>query len=269
MRFNFLLLGMMFCCLTTLNSKSLSDFSYTSGSDGFNRYSLTYQTVLSTSNLCGINYSLYNSKHYPSINSVRLIYNHYLKKNFFITVKPFYYFDKDDTSSFGAKTGVGFIKAGDEIYSTYSLFISYQSQKILSSRYNDFFIESSFEKDYYNQFFIFLKAALNISYDGHSYGYADNSDLVNYNYLGPLTSTLYSDFGVRFGRSFKPDFNSYFYTGFDRLNAKGSDINSYSAGFEAILDENENYSMDISYNYADFKSKNNDSFWKFKLGVNF
>lgn len=200
---------------------------------------------------------------------MRLIYNHYFKKNLFVTVKPFYYIDKHDTSSVGAKTGVGFIKAGDEVYSIYSLFLSYQSQKIASSRYNDFFIESSFEKNYYNQFFIFLKAALNVSYDGHLSGYADNSELVNYNYLGPLTSTLYSNFGLRFGRSFKPDFNSYFYTGFDRLNAKSNAINSYSVGFETILDENENYSMDIGYNYADFKNKSNDSFWKFKLGVNF
>jgi hypothetical protein len=174
-----------------LVGKNFSDFSYTTGGDGFKRYSLTYQLNISTANSYGVNYSLYNGDDYPDISSIRLIYNHYFKNNLFFSLKPFYYFEKNGTSSAGAKSGIGLVKGKDEVYSTYSLFFSYQNQKINSTHYSDMFAEVSAEKDYYNQFFLFLKAALNLSYDVHKNGYSDDIDLINYNYNGPLTSTLY------------------------------------------------------------------------------
>lgn len=262
-----LIFSFIFCVING-NSKGVSDFSFFSGSGGFNRYSVSYLTSLSTYVFSGLNYTYYKTDSVKNISSFKLITN-YVNKNYIFSIKPFYYPEKDFIKSYGIKTGFGFISGMDDVFTTYYFSTSLIREKQRNKNYSDTLIESSIEKNYYDEFFIMVRGLVNLSYNKKTSGYMDYMDVANYAFNGIIDYTIYSDIGLNFARSFKPDFNSYLYISFDRINGYVDDINSYVIGLKTFLDDKENYYMDFNYNFADFKKCSNEKFIKISLGANF
>lgn len=258
----------LFFWVSVLDAKSVMDFSYYTGSDQFNRYSASYITSISTYVFSGINYSFYNSNNLRDTNSFRFDIS-YVNKNYIFSFKPFYYPEKSGTSSYGFKTGFGIVNGKDEVFTTYYASFSLAQEKGSSYNKRDFITEASVEKNFYDEFFIILRGSLNVNYNKKNHGIYDNMDILSYGYTGVTDYTVYSTLGFNFARSFKPDFNSYLYTGFDRINGYTDNINSYILGLKVFLDEKESYYMDFNYNFADFKKYSNSKFFKVSLGVNF
>ncbi len=251
-----------------LNAKSVADFSYAFGTDIFDKYSLSYFTGMSTYVFAGANFSFYDRKDIDGVSSLRLPFN-YVKKNYILSIKPFYYPKKDGFKTLGFKTSFAVVKGKDDIFTTYYLSAGFSKEDCNLQKSKDFIIDASLEKNFYDEFFIMAKAAVNINYDKRKFGYFDNSDLINYGHTGVVNFTVYSNIGMNFARSFKPDFNSYLYLGFDRLNGYLDDLNSYVVGLKTFIDEKENYYMDFNYNFADFKKFSNSRIFKISIGVNF
>lgn len=252
-----------------LYSKNFIDFSYGWGDEDINKYSILYLTDISSSVFGGIGYRCYDYDGVTRVNSITLPLN-WTKKNYLVSIRPFYYFKKDNFSLTGVQSGLRFISGSSEVSTTYSVFLSYLSKKYFTNKYSSWYISSSIEKNFYDEFFIILKSGLNISKNLNTPQlYFDNSDISFYNYLGVINNTLYSDMSLVFSRSFKPDFNSHLYFGFERINIYKDNINSYIMGLKTYLNEEESYFMDFEYNYADYKKNNNLGFYKISLGVSF
>jgi len=251
-----------------LNAKNFSDFSYTFSNDGLNKYSASYITNVSTYFLAGVNYLAYDSDDINYVHSIRIPFN-YIKNNYTFSVKPFVYFKNDGYSSAGGKMSFGFIEGKEDVFNTYYISISKGWEKKGTKNFDDFIIDISVEKNFYDEFFIMVHGALDLYYDRKVAGRIDYVDMINYGYTGLVNYTVYSNLGFNFARSFKPDFNSYLYLNYDRINGSMDDLNSYLIGLKTFLDEKESYYIDFNYNFADFKKSSNSNFFKISLGVNF
>ncbi|MGC9070759.1 MAG: hypothetical protein ACP5IO_05565 [Elusimicrobiales bacterium] len=247
----------------SLFSQNYFDASYTNSSQDFSNYSLSYMRILSTKTAVGIAYIRYGDKDVSSLS--RLLFS-YFSKGFSLSLSPFYFFPKDGFNFYGAKASFDIIRYGDETVSTYSFYSSYGNEK------NSFidktiFLGFSFERNYYDEFFIMLHSGIGVEGEGKA-GFFNKNILFDSSFLGFINILPYSVLGFSFVRSFKPDFNSYLYIWFDRINSK-SNINSYILGLKTYLDDSQNYYADVSFNFADHKSISNEKIWKISVGGSF
>lgn len=240
-----------------LYSKDFFSFYYSDSSFEYSRYSFSYARVLSTNFVVGLGFDLVDS--YYKTNYLKSVFE-FGYSNFSFSFKPFYFF-KDNNNLYGGKFSFSFVNSKDEVLTTYGLILSYAKEKKHSFSYFNFFIE----KNFYDEFFIVLQPGLSLKNDSRFSAF-DITYLFNTSYNGFVNSILYSSFSLSFARSFKPDFNSYLYINFDRLNSTPNNTNSYTIGLRAYLDENSQYYLDFSYNIADHKDIKNENIWRFSLG---
>lgn len=231
---------------------------YLNSSFDLSKYSFSYARVVSTNIVTGIGFDIWDNDFKKT---------NYLKSNiefsysgFGLALKPFYFF-KDKENLFGGKFSFSLIKAKDDVLTTYGLILNYTKEKKNDFSYFNFFIE----KNYYDEFFIIFQPGFSLR-KINNLSFFDTSYMFNTLHNGFLNYFLYSSFSFIFARSFKPDFNSYVYIGFDRLNSKLNDINSYTFGLRTYIDEKSDYYLDLSYNFADNKSLENEKIWKISLG---
>jgi len=245
-------------------STNYTDFSYL-WNKNYERFILNYVRDISGDFFGGGSYEYCQNERF-NISLIKLnagfIYNTYI-----FSFKPFYSFKKDDTYTYGAKIGVNIISEKENI--TRSLILNlatiFRDGKL---KYSDTIAESQIEFGFDKHIFLSVRGSYNLNFQRNMSSF-DYSSISGYNYLGSLNHTFYSDIGVGYGRSFKPDFNSYIYFSFNIINTSIDNINSYLLGFKAYLDDDEKYFMDFGYNYADFKKYSNEKVYRISLGMVF
>ncbi len=254
----------VFCLFSlSLFSQNYFDLSYINSSKNFSEYSFSYLHALSTKIAGGVGYTRYDGKDDTSLS--RLLLN-YFSRGFSVALTPFYFLKEKDFSFYGIKTSFDVIRYGEETVSRYSFYSSYGKEKT-SFKKDVFFAGFIFDKNYYDEFFIMFHGGVGISGSG-KFGFFNKNILFDSSFSGFIDNLPYSMFGFNFVRSFKPEFNSYLYVGFDRINSK-DDINSYIVGLKSYLDEGENYYANISFNIAVHKSSSNERLWKLSFGGRF
>ena len=241
------------------------DFSYSWGKGHFDGYSINYNRSISTNFFGGVGWEYYEDKGVDR-NVVKLVCG-FIGERYMLLFRPFYYFKKDAIYAYGVKGGVNLFGVGDGLNRSISLNLGFIDRGGVIS-YTDFVGEMQIEFSFDDHIFLTARGSYNFNPKRYK-GYIDYSNLAEYNYLGYLGDTLYSDVGVGYARSFKPDFNSYLYLSFDRINTQDDDINSYLIGLKTYLDEKERYFMDFGFNYADFRKGDNQRYYRIILGAFF
>jgi hypothetical protein len=242
-----------------------TDFSYWWGGDSYNRYNFNYVRNISTSFFGGGGYEYYEDKKNRG-NTIKLNAG-FISKNYVFSIKPFYFLKESGGYAFGAKGGADIISGNQEL--TRNLILNLGTvQKRGKIEHSDFLGEMQIEFNFDDHLFLSARSSYNFKPKKIITPF-DYSSFWGYNYLGTINDTFYSDIGFGYGRSFKPDFNSYLYFSFDRINTSGDDINSYLIGLKTYLDDDEKYFIDLDYNYADFKKNDNEKHYRLIMGVVF
>lgn len=230
-------------------------------SESFQKYSFTYGRNISTEITSAFNWIgwSYND---VDINSFRGRLS-YITDNLNISINPVYIY-KSNHNLFGFRLSSSINYYGNETVTTITLSPSYLKENYSNEKRNMSGLSFSFEKNFYDEFFIVFGGFLGMSGKGYN-GFFDKTDFFFSRHNGYISSFPYSSVIIGFARSFKPDFNSYLYLSFNRINMHTDDLNSYEIGIRTYIDETENYLFDVSYNIADFKVLSNQKIWKFVI----
>lgn len=249
-----------------LYSQNFFDISYADSNKGFKEYSFSYIHAFSTNSAAGIEYRGYDNLGYD-INTVIAPINFYFR-DYNIVFDLFYSLKKNNNSFYGFKGIFTLMKYKEEVVTNYSFSYSYAREDYTRSRHLAV-AGFSFDKNYYDEFFITSKLFLALKNAGKS-GFFDKKIFYDSYFHGFLPSVAHSMLEVGFARSFKPDFNSYIYFSFDRFNNGTKDtINSYNAGLKVYLEEKENYYIDVSYSMINHKTLSDERVFKLSIGGGF
>jgi len=257
-----------------LSAGMWTEYGMLSGSNNFLRQDLTFALNISTPLISGINTSVYKIEKKDSVISLRLPVSFMFNKNLIGTVKPFYYPKNSNSSSAkGLRASISYLtqNAEKEINTNYNLAISYEDQHLgeeqeISAKALDF----QMEKNFYDNFFILIGGGLvnnnSVSKTAQK-RFSEISDILYTNSMPFFDDNIYSNMSLQVARSFKPDYDSFFYLCFERLNGQISDYNSYIAGLRInFMDKN---FVNFSYNYLDKKAGNDKKYYKVNIGVSF
>ena len=252
--------------LSNLYSKgNFFDLSYVDSSYDFYKYSLSYARLISTNVTLGFGYIGYELDS-NTYNMLKTSFDVILKDISF-GVKPFYFFQKNDSNFYGIKGSINFLSHGSERVTTYGALLSYGVEDVSRKR-ESFFTSVFFENNFYDEFFIKFGIGIEALNPGKK-GVFDKSDFFSLNYSGYFSRYLHSVVDFSVARSFKPDFNSYLYFNFDKINAGVDRVISYIIGLRMYLEESENYYLDASFNLADKKTLPNERIWRIVVGGHF
>jgi hypothetical protein len=263
--FRFFLISAIFLFEGSLWCVNYTDFSYFLNKKEYERYSINYLTSISTYFFAGTGYEYYENKEIGE--SILKLMASFVRKNFVFSFKPVYFLKEKQTYAYGLKTGINFGWGKDDFYknAVFNLNFLNRNGKIdHSDTVGEVGVELNFDGH------IFLSARVSCNFTPTPLiSPVDYSSIIGYSYLGYIGYTVYSDVGFGYARSFKPDFNSYLYFSFDRINGYMDDLNSYLIGFKTYLDDEEKYFMDFGYNLADFKKNDNENYYRIMIGVSF
>lgn len=258
--------GVVLLCvffIANLNSKeNFFDISYVSSSDNFEGYSLSYARFILPRIVLGVGYNTYKLNTTRS-DMVKTSFEMMFKDMSF-SLKPFYSFQKGSSRFYGAKTAFNLTRQGYERVTTYGMVLSYAWESDVKKK-EILFAHLFMEKNFYDEFFIILGVGGSL-FNGGFKGRFDRSGLFNLNYAGYVTTNPYSTVTFSAARSFKPDFNSYLYLSFDKINAGMDGLDSYLVGLRTYLEEKESYYLDLSFNLADKKVLSDERIWKVVVG---
>jgi len=258
-----------------LSATIWTDMGFTFGSNEFSRTELTAAKNVSTTVVCGLNISAYKIEKREYVSSIRMPINFFAARRFMVTAKPYIYpKNSNGYSAAGGKLSLSFVKDNPEAETSLTWIVSAAHQKQAMGRNAQKITSNSAEiqaeKNFYDQFFILANIAINGS-SSHSEGviksYAEVSDLFSVNTFAFLNDDVYSKAGIQFARSFKPDFDSYFYAGYDRINSRFSDYGSWLMGLR--INFSDKSFTNFSYNYLDAKKGGNKVYYKFVIGMFF
>lgn len=254
-----------------LESKNYIETRYGWGDENLERYSFTYFTGISSNIITGFEYSSYNLDKFERTQSYKLPVTYLYYYNVY-GVTPFYYPEKNNSKAKGVKLYYSLISPKNPEYiTTYTFSYAYRRQDLNSTRYYDNIVGLQIEQNFYGEFFIMVKGYLNSYFDRITQNtrmFGEIYDMVNLNSIHFFNDTFYSNYGIEFARSFKPDYDSLIYFSFDRVNAYRKDYNSYLLGLKIFLNE-ERFSFNMAYNFIDFKNGSNEDFYRLGLEVNF
>ncbi|MEW5950349.1 MAG: hypothetical protein GX447_01095 [Elusimicrobia bacterium] len=253
-----------------------TDFSLTSGSNEFLRTEGNFASNISTRIVGGIGVSAYKREKQDYVYALRFPLNYFIGRNILLTAKPFFYpADRNGSFAQGARASFSLLteNAQNETSTTYTFAAAHQRQRLAFFGEKDFSsncAEISAEKNFYDQFFILASAGA-VSNSGFSYtvqkNYAETQDLISLNSNSFLNDFVLSKLGLQFARSFKPDFDSYVFAGYDKINGKFSEYNSWLFGLR--INFSEKNSANFSYNYLDDKKGHSKKYYKISIGILF
>lgn len=258
-----------------LSATVWTDIGLTFGSNEFSRTELTAATNISTTVVGGLNVSAYKIEKREYVYSIRMPVNFFASRRFMVTVKPYLYpKNSDGYSAAGGKLSLSLVKDNPQAETSTTWIVSAAHQKQAMGRNAQKITSNSAEiqaeKNFYDQFFILAGLAINAS-SAHSEdaikNYAEVSDLFSVNTFAFINDDVYSKVGLQFARSFKPDFDSYFYGGYDRINSRFSDYGSWLMGLR--INFSDKSFANFSYNYLDAKKGSNKAYYKFAIGMFF
>lgn len=266
----------MFFAALNASSAVWTDLGLTFGSNEFSRNEATFAANLSTRIVAGLSLSAYKLEKQNYVSALRMPINIFIGKSFMLTAKPYLYpKNSDGSAAAGGKLSASLVKDNpeEETSVTYTISAAHQKQNLgifPEKKITSDSAEIQAEKNFYDQFFLLAAAAFNRTSAFSSSklkNYCEISDLFSVNTHAFLNDDVHSRAGFQFARSFMPDFNSYFYAGYDRLNARISDYNSWLIGLRVNFSD-KNFA-NFSYNYLDAKRGDNKVYYKFGIGIFF
>lgn len=251
-----------------------SDFSLTSGSNEFTRIESNFASNISTKIVAGIGASSYKLENHNYVYALRFPVSVFVGRSTMLSAKPYFYpADSDGSFAQGLRASFSYLTENpqDETSSTYLISVSHQRQRLSSYGQKDFSsncAEFSIEKNFYDQFFLLVSVGA-MSHSAFSKtaqkNYAETQDIISLNTSAFLNDAVNSKLGLQFARSFKPDFDSYIYAGYEKINSRFSQYNSWLVGLRINFSE-KNFA-NFSYNYLDSSIGRSKIYYRVGIGL--
>ncbi len=253
-----------------------NDFSLTSGSNEFARIESNFASNISTRVVAGIGASAYKEEKHDYVYALRFPVSVFIGRRAMLSAKPYFY-PADAQGSFaqGLRTSISYLTENpqNETSATYLFSVSHQRQRLSSYGQKDFSsncAELSIEKNFYDQFFLLASAGA-LSHSAFSAtpqkNYAETQDIISLNTGAFLNDAVNSKLGLQFARSFRPDFDSYIYAGYEKINGRFSEYNSWLLGLRVNFSE-KNFA-NFSYNYLDSRIGRSKIYYRAGIGLFF
>lgn len=285
---HFFTFSLIFFWTPALYAAWWSDGDYSFGSNGFHKESLSVYHNVSTNVTIGMNVMSYKDDviYKNASFSFRMPFS-YSSRKFIISVKPFYYPNLSGIRSkaYGAKfyyfTSLFESEEPKEDSSNLIFSASGARQETIvasnsglkDKKWTEVSLEMQVEKNFFNEFFFFISAALFRSFNN-----IKPSDLINpvlehseMAFLGTVnkvTDIPESSLNFQFARNMGPDFNSHLYIGFSKISFRElKDIHSAILGMRIKVSDN--LFADTVYNWFKPNGSGNKNYYKFFLQLFF
>ena len=257
---------------------------YATGSNRFQKESLTLFSKIAPRVMSGVNASFYKDGglYLDKVYTLRLPVM-YSPDNFVLSVTPFIYpYSSDIRSSASGVKAYALIPVSEEadesyVHLTLSGAAARQTTQLALGPARETFSETAFEaqveKSFYNQFFFLASAAgfpkPDKARNDNLYNpVMDHGDLAYLGTFQQVTSLPEWAATIQFARNMAPDFDSYLYAGFSRISFRGTDdANSLLGGLRMKL--NEKSTMDFAYNFYKMNGEAGKNYYKLLIQIFF